>query len=123
YFLIGFWVTKNQILVLKQKAVKYSALLFLAVAALVIYFLPDIDSGWLLSSKSYSTLGTVEFGAFARLAVYITSTLMAASVLAWNTQKENAITTIGARTVYVLLLHCFFVQFFREKEMFNVTGN
>src|SRR5699024_12520054 len=60
YFLIGFWVTKNQILVLKQKAVKYSALLFLAVAALVIYFLPDIDSGWLLSSKSYSTLGTVE---------------------------------------------------------------
>lgn len=122
YFLIGFWVTKNQILVLKQKAVKYSALLFLAVAALVIYFLPDIDSGWLLSSKSYSTLGTVEFGAFARLAVYITSTLMAASVLAWIPQKEMAITPLGARTLYVYLLHGFFVQFFRETEMFNVTG-
>src|SRR5699024_376801 len=51
YFLIGFWVSKNHILVLKQNTVKYSALLFLAVAALVCYVLPYIDSRWLLSSK------------------------------------------------------------------------
>src|SRR5699024_8938295 len=111
-----------QILVLKQKAVRYSALLFLAVAALVIYFLPDIESGWLLSSKSYSTLATVVFGAFARLGVYITSTLIAASVLAWIRHEAVSIKPPRARTLYVYLLHGFFVQFFRETEMFNVTG-
>src|SRR5699024_422009 len=95
---------------------------FLAVAGLVIYFLPDIDSGWVLSSNSYSTLGIVVFGAFARLAVYITSTLMTASVLACIPQKKMAITPLGSRTLYVYLLHCFFVEVFRETEMFNVTG-
>src|SRR5699024_11240248 len=47
---------------------------------------------------------------------------MAASVLAWIPQKEMAITPLGARTLYVYLLYCFFVHFFRETEMFNVTG-
>lgn len=122
YFLIGFWVTKNHVFLLKKKAVKYSAVLFLAVAALVIYFLPDINSGWLLASKSYSTLGTVEFGAFARLAVYVTSTLMAAAVLAWMPQKQLSITMLGTRTLYVYLLHGFFVQYFRETELFHVEG-
>ena len=109
-------------MLLKQKAVKYSGLLFLAAAALIIYFLPDINTGWLLASKSYGTMGTPEFGAFARLAVYVTSILMATAVLAWMPQKEFALTKLGERTLYVYLLHGFFVQYFRERELFHVNN-
>lgn len=122
YFLAGYWVSKEQIMLLKKRAVKMSALAFLAVIAVAIYFLPDINSGWLLASKSYSTLGLENFGVLARLLVYVTSTLMALSVLAWMPQKEMSITKLGTRTLYVYLLHGFFVQYFRQYDLFNADG-
>src|SRR5699024_9789683 len=88
--------------------------------AVAIYYLPDINSGWLLASKSYGTLGVDYFGGFARLAVYGTSTLMAASVLAWVPERRVSITYLGERTLYVYLLHGFFIQYFREMELFFV---
>src|SRR5699024_2365766 len=86
--------------------------------AVAIYYLPDINSGWLLASKSYGTLGVDYFGGFARLAVYGTSTLMAASVLAWVPERRVSITYLGERTLYVYLLHGFFIQYFRVMALF-----
>lgn len=122
YFLIGFWLTEEHVMLLKKKAVKYSALVFLAAVAVTIYFLPDINSGWLLASKSYSTLGLEDFGALARLSVYATSTLMAASVLAWMPTKQFSFTSLGSRTLYVYLIHGFFIQYFRQADLFEINS-
>ena len=120
FFLLGYHVTKEHIQWLKRRAIKTIALLILMTVAVAIYYLPDINSGWLLASKSYGTLGVDYFGGFARLAVYGTSTLMAASVLAWVPERRVSITYLGERTLYVYLLHGFFIQYFREMELFFV---
>jgi len=122
YFLVGFWVTKEHVMMLKQNMVKFFAAVFLVLAAVAVYYLPDINSGWLLASKSYSTLGFESYGGFARLLVYVTSTMMAASILAWIPQREMSITKLGTRTLYVYLLHGFLIQLFRELELFQANN-
>src|SRR5699024_4410908 len=122
YFLVGFWVTKEHVMMLKQNMVKFFAAVFLVLAAVAVYYLPDINSGWLLASKSYSTLGFESYGGFARLLVYVTSTMMAASILAWIPQREMSITKLGTRTLYVYLLHGFLIQLFRELDLFHANN-
>lgn len=122
FFLVGFWTSKEHVMILKKTAVKYAGLIVMVIIAIAIYFLPDINSGWLLASKSYSTLGLEGYGAFARIAVYATSTLMAMSVLAWIPEKKYSFTFLGERTLYVYLLQGFFIQFFRKFELFSVNG-
>ena len=45
---------------------------------------------------------------------------MAISVLAWIPNKQYQLTALGERTLYVYLLHGFFIQFFREADLFKV---
>src|SRR5690625_4048331 len=87
FFLIGFWLTKEQLMYIKHRLAKIVALIVMVGIAVAIYFAPDFNSGWLLASKSYDDLGLPTHGAIARTFVYLTSTLMAASVLAWIPQK------------------------------------
>ncbi|HLS61218.1 MAG TPA: acyltransferase family protein [Virgibacillus sp.] len=122
FFLTGYWVTKDHMMFIKRRIVKAIALLTMVIVAIAIYYVPEINSGWLLASKSYVDLGMPEYGGFARLLVYITSTMMAISVLAWVPAKKLRITKLGSRTLYVYLLHGFFIQFFREADLFEVTG-
>jgi len=122
FFLTGYWVTKDHMMFIKRRSVKAIALLTMVIVAIAIYYVPEINSGWLLASKSYVDLGMPEYGGFARLLVYITSTMMAISVLAWVPAKKLRITKLGSRTLYVYLLHGFFIQFFREADLFEVTG-
>lgn len=122
FFLLGYWLTKEHVMWLKKNSVKIVSVMIMVVVAFAIYKAPDFNSGWLLASKSYSDLGLPEYGGLARLLVYITSGLMSASILAWIPTKRNVATNLGTRTLYVYLLHGFFIQFFREKGMFAVDN-
>lgn len=117
FFLLGHFASSNQLMVLKQKRVKILSIVTMSIIAVAIYFLPDINSGWLLASKSYSTLGMETYGSVARISVYLTSFVMAASFLAWVPQRRFAFTKIGERTLYVYLLHGFIVQLFRNYDI------
>src|SRR5699024_3921410 len=77
---------------------------------------------WLLASKSYGDLGMPEYGGLARLLVYATSALMAMSILAWIPQQKLRITDLGRRTLYVYLLHGFFIQYFRDADLFKMES-
>ncbi|MEN2767235.1 acyltransferase family protein [Ornithinibacillus xuwenensis] len=121
FFLLGFWLKEKHLMYLKRKGIQVIAGLILTATALAIYFAPEINTGWLLASKSYYDLGMQEFGGIARLLVYVTSTLMAASVLAWVPTKRYSFTHLGERTLYVYLLHGFIIQYFRAYELFHVT--
>lgn len=121
FFLFGYWCTTEQVMWLKRKRVKIASLIVLFVVAVAIYFAPDFNSGWLLASKSYGALDMPAYGGLARLLVYVTSAMMAMSVLAWIPQKHSWFTQLGKRTLYVYLLHGFFIQFFRQIDLFQVS--
>ena len=122
FFLLGFWLTEKHVMWLKRKSVKMGSLIVLLAVGAGIYFAPDFNSGWLLASKSYSDLGMPAYGGLARLLVYVTSALMAMSILAWIPISNSRLTHLGTRTLYVYLLHGFLIQLFREADVFQVNG-
>lgn len=121
FFLLGHFVSVEHIMILKQKRMKVLSVVTMSVIAVAIYFLPDINSGWLLASKSYSTLGMETYGSVARFFVYTTSFAMAASFLAWVPKRRLIFTKIGERTLYVYLLHGFFIQLFRNYDILSLN--
>lgn len=121
FFLIGYLVTKEQLASLKSKIWKLISIIVLATAAIIIYFIPEINVGWLLHSKSYIDLGFPVTGSFVRLAVYAISLLMASAIFAWIPNRNHKFTYVGEKTLYVYLLHGFFVQFLRQNDVFTVT--
>ncbi|GGB35081.1 acyltransferase family protein [Virgibacillus dakarensis] len=122
FFLIGYWLKEEHVMLLKTKAAKIISVIVMLSVAGAIYLAPEINSGWLLASKSYGDLGMPEFGGLARLIVYVTSALMAMSVLAWIPKSKHKLTILGTRTLYVYLLHGFFIQFFRETDLFAINN-
>jgi fucose 4-O-acetylase-like acetyltransferase len=122
FFLLGYWVTEDQVMWLKRKSVKVASLIVLAVAGAAIYFAPEFNSGWLLASKSYGDLGMPALGGLARLLVYVTSAIMAISILAWIPHRNSRLTHFGTRTLYVYLLHGFLIQLFRKADVFQVNS-
>lgn len=122
YFLLGYWVSTDQLKLLKKHGIKIASIIIMVIAALIIYFSPVIDIGWLLGSKPYTVLGAEAIGSVARLLVYVTSAIMTMAILSWIPRKRFAFTTLGERTMYVYLLHGFIVQYFREKELLSVES-
>lgn len=122
FFLTGYWVTTDKLMLIKSNKLKVTSIFVMAAVAGGIYIAPDFNSGWLLASKSYYDLGSPIYGGFSRLLVYTTSTMMAISVLTWVPTARNRLTYLGTRTLYVYLLHGFFIQFFREAGLFSVNN-
>ncbi len=122
YFLLGYWISMDQIRVLKRHSFRIISIFLMAVIAVAIYYLPDINSGWLLASKSYSRLGVDTLGSIARLTVYSTSIIMSASVLSWIPERRFSFTYLGSRTLYVYLLHGFIIQYFRQTNFLQMEN-
>lgn len=120
FFLVGYFLTEKQVMVVKLKAVKVVSFMVMVGIAIAIYYLPDFNSGWLLASKSYGNLGLPEFGGLARLLVYLSAALMVLSVLSWIPIQHFKWTVLGTRTLYVYLLHGFFIQYFRQADLFKI---
>lgn len=117
FFLIGYWLTKEQIMWVKRKSVMIVASVIPIFVATVIYFAPEFSSGWLFASKSYGDLGLPYSGGLARLSVYGTSAMMVLCILAFIPKRNLAFTALGTRTLYVYLLHGFFIQVFRQYDI------
>lgn len=121
FFLVGYWMNKDVLMVIKQNSVKIASVMLMACVAGVLYMAPDIKVGWLLNSTSYADLGVPIYGGLVRMLVYTVSTLMSIGVLAFVPASESRLSHLGTRTLYVYLLHGFFIQFFREADLFSVT--
>ncbi|UUI39670.1 acyltransferase family protein [Oceanobacillus oncorhynchi] len=121
FFLIGYWLTVDQMMLVKHRKVKIASIAVMASMFVLIYVFPVIDTGWLLASKSYSNLGVESFGGFVRLFVYAIAAVMTISILAWIPKRNLGwVTVLGTRTLYVYLLHGFIVQFLREFDLLSV---
>lgn len=122
FFLIGYWLTVDQMMLVKKHKVKVASIAVMAVLFVLIYTFPAIDSGWLLASQSYGDLGAESLGGVVRLFVYAIAAIMTVSVLAWVPKRNLGwVTRLGARTLYVYLLHGFIIQFLRQFDLISVN--
>ncbi|HAQ07682.1 MAG TPA: acyltransferase [Bacillus bacterium] len=120
FFLLGYHLTKDNIRMLTQPAFKLSAIAaFVSIFAL-FYFNHDIDYKWLLGSKPYSVMEAASISSmFTRFGFYFLSLLMVFSFLTIVPKKQYFFTDLGKNTLYVYLLHGFFVRTFRVSEVQN----
>jgi fucose 4-O-acetylase-like acetyltransferase len=119
-FLLGYHLTKEHIRILTKPAFKISAIVAFTIVFLGFYFYPDIDYKWLLGSKPYSELEAASITSmFTRFGFYFLSVMMVFSFLTIVPKKQYFFTDLGKNTLYVYLLHGFFVRTFRESEVRN----
>lgn len=122
YFLIGYFTSEKQVMQLKNNVVKSISAIFLLAVFVIIVMAPTLPVQWLLQSKPYTELGAEVFGGLGRIGVYTLGLTMGAAVLAWIPSKQMIITPLGARTLYVYLLHGFIVQLFRQFDVLVVNS-
>ncbi|SEN33200.1 Fucose 4-O-acetylase [Mesobacillus persicus] len=119
-FLLGYYLTKDHIQQLKKSNIRLLAFGTFVVAFVLYFSFPDMNYQWLFGSKSYSAMDTpVVFGMLIRLGLYLLSTIMVFSFLAIVPKNQYFFTSLGKNTLYVYLLHGFFVRVFRESEVTN----
>ncbi|MFB1049687.1 acyltransferase family protein [Paraliobacillus sp. JSM ZJ581] len=120
FFLIGYWLSKEQIVKLTQPVIKWAAVFVVVIVISILTATPAFSSEWLLGSFSYQDMGQPIWGGLLRLGVYLLALTVTCSIFAWVPRKTYHWTKLGKQTLYVYLLHGVFIQFFREAGWFKV---
>lgn len=119
-FLLGYYLRKEHFYSLIKPHVKILAFLICTIVFFGFYFNPSINYEWLLGSKPYSELDVYSFSAvLTRLGFYILSLIMVFSFFSFVPKGQYFFTRLGKNTLYVYLLHGFFVRIFRISDMQN----
>ncbi len=112
FFVLGHLTAEKKLDVLKTKNAGWIGLFGLFTLFIATHFLiPNGVEDWLLGCYSYSAMETGRIqGVLLRAGVYSVSFLVTACVLAVVPKRKYFFTEFGSRTLYVFLLHGFFVQ-------------
>ncbi|MGM9923254.1 MAG: acyltransferase family protein [Bacillus sp. (in: firmicutes)] len=117
-FLLGYYLDLSQLNKLFSFKVRIGALFIFTIVFIGFYLYPDFNHEWLLGSKPYSELISLPLTAmFTRLGYYILSFIVIISFLSLVPRGQYFFTVLGRRTLYVYLLHGFFIQFFRQYHL------
>ncbi|MFD1780143.1 hypothetical protein ACFSFW_15865 [Fredinandcohnia salidurans] len=105
---------------LRPKIRIVAGMIFVGMFIGYFFFFPQEAKGWLLASYSYEKLG-VELGQawFMRLLMYALMTLATFSFMAIVPRRKMFVTHLGARTLYVYLLHGSIVQLFKLSPLYD----
>ncbi|MBU8878929.1 acyltransferase family protein [Bacillus sp. FJAT-29790] len=119
-FLIGYYMKKEDFYTLLKPQIRTVALIIFAVVLLGFSLYPSINYEWLLGSKPYIEMGSASISAlFIRLGFYSLSLIMVFCFFSFVPRKQYFFTDIGKYTLYVYLLHGFFVRIFRVSDVQN----
>ncbi|MGN1402206.1 MAG: acyltransferase family protein [Bacillus sp. (in: firmicutes)] len=114
-FLAGFHLKMDHLKQLMTPKARFISVLLFTLTFVGFYQMPEIDYKWLLGSKPYSELlATSLTGMSIRLGFYVLSFIMIACFLSCVPTERYFFTSLGKRTLYIYLLHGFFIQLFRE---------
>ncbi|WP_394232714.1 acyltransferase family protein [Niallia oryzisoli] len=117
-FLLGYYLKKEHFYLLLQGKLKLTACIVFFIVFTGFYLFPELEYEWLLGSKPYSELGVDSITAmFIRLCVYLLSMIMVASFFALVPTKRYFFTNLGRNSLYVYLLHGFFIRLFRVSDV------
>jgi fucose 4-O-acetylase-like acetyltransferase len=120
FFLAGYWLTKEQLFKWKRPVFQFSSVVFAILVITVLLITPDFPVQWMFGSVSYTYLQAPQFGAFIRLGFYLLAILLTCSVYIWIPRQHYKVTKFGKQTIYVYLLHGFFIQFLRENDLLRL---
>lgn len=117
-FLIGFYMKKDHFASVKTKKATILAIVIFTIVFIGFHLFPTVNYQWLFGSKSYEALGEGYFiGMAIRLFFYLLSFLMIFCFFACVPKKEYFFTKFGKSTLYVYLLHGFFIRLFRQSDL------
>lgn len=119
FFLLGYTLKLEHLQIFKTHIWKISGALIALGLFAVIFYMPEFSSGWLLGSHPYVNLETPFSGGGTRLLTYVVSAVMVLSFMAFVPERQLIITALGKRTLYVYLLHGFFIHYARQQEIFQ----
>lgn len=122
-FLLGFYFKKEHFTKLRNHKIQFMSMLFFIGFFIVIYIGPEFEYKWLFGSKPFQVLGQEGLKAgLIRLTIYGLTLLAIVSFLALVPKKNLFFTKWGTRTIYIYLLHGFFIQYFRNSEWVNLIN-
>ncbi|MEH7525622.1 acyltransferase family protein [Bacillus sp. JJ1503] len=117
-FLIGYYLNREHFSLLQSAKIKIVSLSVLVIVFTGFYFFPSLNHEWLLGSKPYIEMGAASIGAlFTRLGFYVLSLIMVFSFFSLVPKQHYPFTKLGRNTLYVYLLHGFFIRIFRESSV------
>ena len=117
FFLLGYHLKKEHIRSLIKVRYRLSAFAIFVIVFAGFYLYPNFNYEWLLGSKPYSEISGASIGAlFKRLGFYLLSVLMVFSFMTFVPRKQYFFTNLGKNTLYVYLVHGFFIKTFRKSE-------
>lgn len=117
-FLLGYYLKKEHFYQLLHVKFKITACMVFLIIFSGFYLFPNLDYEWLLGSKPYAEMGVDSITAmFIRLGVYGLCLIMMASFFALVPNKRYFFTNFGRNSLYVYLLHGFFIRLFRVSEV------
>src|SRR3954451_1438233 len=120
FFLLGYYLNKEHICSLFKTRWRLSALAIFVMVFAGFYCFPNNNYEWLLGSKPYGDISGASVTAmFTRLGFYFLSFLMVFSFMSLVPRKQYFFTQLGKNTLYVYLLHGFFIKTFRKSEIQN----
>lgn len=116
-FLIGYYFQKDHFSKLQTNKVKIVSFFILVSTFLVVYLLPELEYRWLFGSKPYEALDYGMGGGLVRFLIYGLTLLTTLSFLAIVPKQHTFFTKWGTRSLYVYLLHGFFIKYFRNSDL------
>lgn len=124
FFLMGYYLKKEHFKIITHHRVKIIGAIILVVIALGISLFPGLNEKWLLGSKPYSVMeSSSTLGLLKRLGIYHINLVMIGIFFAFVPRKKLFFTKLGRNTLYVYLLHGFFVRTFRDSAFEEYLSN
>lgn len=127
FFLLGYHLTRDYFTKLATSKMRILAVVAFSLIFIAFYLYPDFDYKWMLGSKPYSVMGELSLLPIGkRLAIYLLNTGMIFCFMAVVPNGKYFFTNWGKQTLYVYLLHGFFVKTFRATDIkyyFTDIGN
>ncbi|WP_307256842.1 acyltransferase family protein [Oikeobacillus pervagus] len=118
FFLLGYYLKKKHFTRLFSNKVRFLNFCFILCLSSTIYFIPEANEKWLLGSMPYNEFDTSNLlGILIRAGLYILNLMMIACFFTFVPKKQFFFTNWGKNTLYVYLLHGFFIKAFRESEI------
>ena len=114
FFLLGYYLKREHFRKLRSRKLIFPSINVILATLFLFYVHPEFDFHWLFGSKVYADMETMlSSPALQRLAIYLLSLIMMFSFFVLVPEKEYRFTAIGKYTLYVYLLHGFFIRLFR----------
>lgn len=119
-FLIGYYLKREHFSIFQKPKIKLASLSIFIIVFIGFYVFPTINHEWLLGSKPYAEMGEASIWTmFTRLGLYALSIVMVFCFFSLVPKRQFFFTSLGKNTLYVYLLHGFFVRIFRESKVQN----